>query len=602
MKYLGKLLTDNASITTEELHYALQLQQNHGGKLGDNLLASSTLNHKQLYQSLAKQQKVDYADLKKSPPLYHLINHQHISFYAKFHTIPWKQLPNGSFIFATTSISEELQQWARQCYGHVSFVLTSPLDIQHCLQHFFGSTYLQYATEQLALDAPQYSAKRPMSSILLVHIIQWLLFLLLGALLLPIALYTAFCIGINLLYLIVLLLKVVTFLVGIQTRCSSYSHTLATIDSKLPIYTILIPLYQEAAMIPSLIRGIQQLDYPPAKLDIKLIVEADDYLTQDAIRQCKCPRSFDMIIVPPSHPQTKPKALNYALQFAKGSFVTVFDAEDIPHPKQLKEALAAFEDAKDPKLACVQAQLAFYNRQHNLLTRLFTFEYAMQFDYLLWGMQTLQLPLLLGGTSNHFRLSALKQCGAWDPYNVTEDADIGIRLIRHGYRLKMLNSYTHEEAPSTIGNWLRQRSRWIKGFMQTYLVHMRHPKMLYKTLNLKGFIAFQCYVGAPAVIFLLAPFMWLTWCIQWVVPTIFPSWLLWVGLANLSLCLLYHIGVAYYIQQRKQWSNSFTVLCFPFYWVLHSIASFKSLWQLFTKPHFWEKTMHGAFQSTQKET
>jgi cellulose synthase/poly-beta-1,6-N-acetylglucosamine synthase-like glycosyltransferase len=206
-------------------------------------------------------------------------------------------------------------------------------------------------------------------------------------------------------------------------------------------------------------------DYPREKLDIKIVIEEDDTDTADALASCRLAIPFEVIVAPPGGPRTKPKALNAALQFARGSFTVVFDAEDRPEADQLRKALAAFD--ADPQMVCVQARLTIDNVADSWLSRMFTAEYAGQFDVLLPGMAALRLPLPLGGSSNHFITEVLREAGAWDPFNVTEDADLGIRLGRLGHRCGVIASTTDEEAPAQFSPWLRQRTRWIKGWIRT---------------------------------------------------------------------------------------------------------------------------------------
>jgi cellulose synthase/poly-beta-1,6-N-acetylglucosamine synthase-like glycosyltransferase len=113
----------------------------------------------------------------------------------------------------------------------------------------------------------------------------------------------------------------------------------------------------------------------------------------------------------------------------------------------------------------VQARLCIDTRT-SWLARYFTAEYAGQFDVVLPKLAALGLPLPLGGSSNHFRTVTLREVGGWDPHNVTEDADLGMRLARFGYRSGVVASSTYEEAPADIGRWLGQRTRWFKGWMR----------------------------------------------------------------------------------------------------------------------------------------
>lgn len=276
-------------------------------------------------------------------------------------------------------------------------------------------------------------------------------------------------------------------------------------DRHLPVYTLLVPLYREAASVPRLLAAMRTLDYPPEKLDIKLVVEADDAETRAAIAAVGLPAYMEEVAVPNIGPRTKPKALNMALAFARGAYVAVFDAEDQPEPDQLKRALAAFRRG-GPRVACVQARLCADNGAERWISGHFGAEYAGQFDVLLPVLSALKLPILLGGTSNHFRRDVLEDLGGWDPFNVTEDADLGIRLARAGWRTEVIASTTFEEAPVTLRAWLGQRTRWLKGWAQTLLVHGRHPRALVRDLGWPGTAAMMALTAGPFASALLHPF------------------------------------------------------------------------------------------------
>ena len=224
-------------------------------------------------------------------------------------------------------------------------------------------------------------------------------------------------------------------------------------DRDLPVYTIIVALYREANAVQTLIASLRAIAYPPEKLDIKLVLEADDHETWEVLRWLNLVAPFEIIVAPGAGPQTKPKALNIALPFAKGTFTVVYDAEDRPEPDQLRRAVEMFV-ASEKDVACVQARLTIDNTDDGWLARMFTAEYAAQFDLFLPGLARMGLPLPLGGSSNHFRTDVLRGVGAWDAYNVTEDADLGMRLARFGYRSVMLDSSTYEEAPAKFVPWI----------------------------------------------------------------------------------------------------------------------------------------------------
>jgi cellulose synthase/poly-beta-1,6-N-acetylglucosamine synthase-like glycosyltransferase len=297
-------------------------------------------------------------------------------------------------------------------------------------------------------------------------------------------------------------------------------------------------------------------------------------------------------------PKTKPKACNYALYFSKGEYITIYDAEDRPEKDQLKKAIACFHKSA-PTTAVVQARLNYFNPDENWITKMFTMEYSLWFDFFLPALERLKVPIPLGGTSNHFKASVLKSIGGWDPFNVTEDADLGIRFYQTGYTVEVLNSTTFEEANTQFGNWIRQRSRWLKGYMQTYLVHMRDPIYLYRTIGLKGFLAFQFFIGGTFFTALIAPFLYLiyfTWLFSntTIFESIFTPTLLYISIINLLIgnsffIYIHMIGVF----KRKYFNLIPTAMTTPLYWIMLSIAGYKGLHQLFFNPFYWEKTQHG---------
>jgi cellulose synthase/poly-beta-1,6-N-acetylglucosamine synthase-like glycosyltransferase len=281
--------------------------------------------------------------------------------------------------------------------------------------------------------------------------------------------------------------------------------------------------------------------------------------------------------------------------------VVIYDAEDVPDPDQLKKAVVAFRTS-DPNVACLQAKLNYYNSKQNLLTSWFTTEYSMWFDLFLPGLDAAQVPIPLGGTSNHFPTAILREVGAWDPYNVTEDADLGVRLFRRGYQTAVLNSTTLEEANSEVYNWIRQRSRWVKGYIQTYLVHMRHPIQLWRALGTKGFVSFNMVVGGTFASFLLNPVFWSLTALWYMahagfLRTLFPGPVYYLGMASLVVgnFAFVYLNVAGCLR-RGHYGMVKHALLTPLYWGLMSLAAWKGFLQLWTNPFYWEKTAHGLYR------
>lgn len=375
---------------------------------------------------------------------------------------------------------------------------------------------------------------------------------------------------------------------------------LATLpDAELPTYTILVPLYREALVLPRLVEYLSRLDYPAEKLDIQLLMEEDDGLTQEACWKLTLPPQFHPVVVPDSQPKTKPKACNFGLYSCQSDYLVIFDAEDRPEPDQLRKAVAAFRRLPE-RIVCLQAKLNFYNQRHNLLTRWFTSEYSVWFDLFLPGLTASGWPIPLGGTSNHFRVEPLKQLGGWDPFNVTEDCDLGVRLHKHGYGAAMIDSTTWEEANGNFLSWFRQRSRWVKGYIQTYLVHMRQPLQLARQLGTGSFLSFQMTIGGSVACFLLNPLYWLMTVLWFLthsltIAAIFPAPIYALG----TFCLLVANFVFVYVavvgcMNRGYYDLVKYAVLTPLYWLMMSWGAYKAAVQLITRPHYWEKTDHGS--------
>jgi len=377
------------------------------------------------------------------------------------------------------------------------------------------------------------------------------------------------------------------------------------IDFDWPRYTILCPLYHETSVVPQFIRAMQDLDYPTDKLQILFLTEEDDFETRALLQAANLPSHFTVLTVPSGRPKTKPRACNFGLLHAKGEYVVIYDAEDVPEPLQLKKAVLTFAVC-DPEVACVQAKLNFYNAHQNLLTRLFTAEYSLWFDLTLPGLQSTQLPIPLGGTSNHFRAEALRALGAWDPFNVTEDCELGMRLAHNHYKTVVLDSTTYEEANSRFKNWLRQRSRWIKGYMQTYLVYMRQPLRYLHPRNWREFLSIQLVVGGKVAVLFINPVMWgllATYILYYaavndIYHKLFIAPIFYMGMT----CLVFGnflYGYAHLVgcMKRRHYELTKWIVLIPLYWGMTSIAAFIALFQLIFKPHYWEKTQHGLHLS-----
>ncbi|MBS1530906.1 MAG: glycosyltransferase [Bacteroidetes bacterium] len=480
-------------------------------------------------------------------------------------------------------------------------IFAEDLEITWLSHRLLGGDQVKSSVFELLNNDPNSSALTTFSTPQLVSI-----FLILG--LLAVGLVENFrgvMIWINIVlsvfFLVAIIFKLFLSLVGSKFELyqAVHNHELKHLhNDDLPIYTILLPVYKEDKLIKKLIWNLQALDYPREKLDVKLLIEEDDEQTLHAVRELDFPAVFEVIIVPYHMPKTKPKACNYGLHFARGKYLTIYDAEDIPDSDQLKKVVTLFNKLPE-KYICVQSALNYFNRNENFLTRMFTLEYSFWFDYMLPGLDTLDIPIPLGGTSNHFKIEALLELGAWDPFNVTEDADLGVRAYAKGYKIAIVNSTTYEEANNEPVNWIRQRSRWIKGYMQTYLVHMRNPIALIRKIGWRGFLGFNFFVGATPITFLVYPvllFIFLAYVVFSLsyVKLLFPDWVLFISIFNLmvgNILMIYVNMIAVF--KRRFYELILFAIANPIYWLLHSAAAYKGLYQLVMRPFYWEKTNHG---------
>jgi cellulose synthase/poly-beta-1,6-N-acetylglucosamine synthase-like glycosyltransferase len=372
-------------------------------------------------------------------------------------------------------------------------------------------------------------------------------------------------------------------------------------DHALPTYTIIVALRGEAQALPGLVRALRAFDYPAELLDLKLVLEADDPETLAAAQRMQLGRMVEVIVAPTIGPPTKPKALNIALPLARGALIAVYDAEDRPEPDQLRRAAEAF--AKGGKrLACVQARLTIDNTRDSWLTRLFTAEYAGLFDVMLPALCAFRLPIPLGGSSNHFRTAILRRAGAWDPYNVTEDADLGIRLARRGYHADVISSSTYEEAPVRLWAWMKQRTRWFKGWIQTWFVHMRQPGAFWRETGPTGFLAFQFMLFGTVLAALIHPFAlaMLLWSFASGSPAFVEPLAYFHAAALLSgYAVSAALGIAG-LQRRGLLATAWVLFLMPLHWLLLSAAAWRALYQFFFDRYSWEKTEHGKARTSRR--
>ena len=607
-KRIGDILVRAGKITDKQLQEALSIQKNTGGRIGWILMSFGWISRLDFFRSIADHYHLTFYPIhdKKSKLTFDkkLLNKLPSEDVIRYHFFPVLVKKDQITILTDYPNRKDTAEFLKNRFRikKVDQLVITDLDFITLVQDYFGNSLIDHSINGLFYRNPEESSHAVFSKNQIIYFaalaLSLLFFFFVDA-----ASFLIFALAIcQIIFFITIVFKSLLSFVGAYSEISepiSVEEINSLKAEDLPIYSILIPAYKEPAVLPILVNAIKNIDYPQNKLDVILLLEEDDELTLQAAKKAKPPGNWRFIIVPKSNPKTKPKACNYGIFFSKGKFLTIYDAEDIPEPDQLKKAIVAFEKG-GPSFLCFQAALNYFNKDENLITGLFTLEYSYWFDYILPGLDRLNLPIPLGGTSNHFRVSHLKKLGAWDPFNVTEDADLGIRACAHTLKVGIINSTTYEEANSRYRNWIRQRSRWIKGYMQTALVYNRHPIKMLKQIGLKNWLAFQLFVGGTPLLFLINPIVWIVFLYWTATQTtlfdpFFPPLLTYLALYNLligNFLGIYLNMIAVF--RRKLYSLLPLALLNPFYWLFfHSVAAYKALWQLIVRPFYWEKTKHG---------
>ncbi|MQA35215.1 glycosyltransferase [Modestobacter roseus] len=610
---LGDVLLEQGALTEEQLAEALDHQERVGAPLGAIVLARGWVTRRQLYVALAEVWDADLAfvdpvdvdeELARLFPAAMLAREVWLPLRVERDDEGELQVVVATAGRPSAHIAEEVVQ--RTGISRVRQVVTTDWDVQRALRTVWREELVHDAVTSLAERRPDESASTVFVRKQVVGAVLALAALVTGA---------VWDLPTTLVVLVATVNVAVALAVGTKAVISTVGTAWETVeqvtdeevaaldDAELPIYTILVPVYKEAGIVGLLMRNLADLDWPREKLEILLLLEEDDPETLTAALAAAPPDIVRIVVVPHSLPKTKPRACNVGLAFARGEYVVIYDAEDRPDPDQLKKSIVAFRKGGDD-LVCVQAALNYFNARENLLTRMFTLEYSSWFDYTLAGLDKLRLPIPLGGTSNHFRTDMLRDLGGWDPYNVTEDADLGIRASARGHRVAVVNSTTYEEANMAVGNWIRQRSRWIKGYMQTVLVHTRHPWRLLRSVGPRQTAGFALLIGGTPLMFLATPWLYAIMIVELIwpgalVPTL-PDWLVQVSFANLLLgnSVIIYLSLLAGFKRRSYGLVPFALFS-PVYWLLHSIASYKALWQLLVNPFYWEKTNHGLSSHVQ---
>jgi cellulose synthase/poly-beta-1,6-N-acetylglucosamine synthase-like glycosyltransferase len=363
-------------------------------------------------------------------------------------------------------------------------------------------------------------------------------------------------------------------------------------QSPLPFFTVLLPVLNEPNMLTQILDSIMRLDYPHDRLEVFLLVEANDAPTLAQAEQMAWPDFCYLVRVPAGHPKTKARACNYGLTLASGEFLVIFDAEDKVHPQQLRNAVHAFVQ-NGPELACVQAPLKIDVMGGAWLQYQFALEYNILFSLTLPVLSRLRAVMPLGGSSNYFRVACLHEVGGWDAYNLTEDADLGFRMAKHGFECAMIAGDTVENAPDRLKIWMSQRTRWLTGHIQTFCVHMRHPHATLRLLGWRRFAMINVMIIGRLLSGVIhgAYFIYLLQAL--------PNLTDLHALGRLSVTLvfasvLFYVGYTHAANLSRR-EKVFLSLTQPFYWMLTSIALANACWRIARGQLDWLKTPHKPY-------
>ena len=607
---LGEALIARGLISKLQLRWALETQERTGVRLGRVLLAAGLVRRQRLYEVLADLWGCDFVDLVDDPPDAEIAGEIERSLMVGEGWIPFRLIGSTLQVATSEPPSGELAgrvfaacpESLSARIGAIEFLATTDWDVQVALGRIFRSDIGRDAAFGLSDRNPLLGARGGLALGQRLSLELLAGALAIGALLDPRALLVALIVSIDSAFVLAVLFKFVTSLVGASAARKRDRRTAPARvpDDELPVYTVLVPLFREANVVGDLIENLRRLDYPQERLEILLLMEEEDRETIEAAKAADPPDTVRFVLIPSGSPQTKPRACNVGLFFARGDYVVIYDAEDRPEPGQLRDAVAAFR-AGPESLVCLQARLNYFNAGQNLLTRMFTLEYSYWFDCMLPGLDRLRLPIPLGGTSNHFDTARLRSLGGWDAFNVTEDADLGVRASLRGYTVGVIDSTTFEEACSELRPWIRQRTRWIKGYMQTAIVHSRCPFSLARQAGLRGVAGFLLLIAGTPLTFLAVPVMWLLSLLWYLglpggteIAHIFPHPFAAVIAISFLAGNVVMIGLNMLaVVRRRIYRLALWSLAAPFYWLLHSFAAWRALFQLAYKPFYWEKTPHG---------
>lgn len=597
---LGRIMVNAGVITQPDLVHALNLQRHIDAPLGEILVAEGLASPEDVLQMLSRQHHVPVADLRFNTPDFGLVDALPSSLCLSHRCVPWMKM--GDILLVGTSHPDNFNR-LKACLGDRGRrMLPVLVDEPHVRRHI-SALYGAELAQRAATRVPHTESCRGFNPTgktgkrLAFALLALFLFALIIA---PMWVLTVGMVIAFITLMMTTTLKLTAFIAQMTVQARQQPATERPKRSVFPMpkVSVMVPLLQENEIAEKLVHRLTRLTYPKSLLEVVLVLEADDHVTREAIARTEIPSWISVIEVPRGDRlTTKPRAMNYALDFCRGSIIGVWDAEDAPEIDQIEKVVTRFQDAP-ANVACLQGVLDFYNTRTNWLSRCFTIEYATWWRVVLPGVAKLGLVIPLGGTTLFFRRDILEKLCGWDAHNVTEDADLGIRLARHGYVTELIPTVTFEEANCRAWPWVKQRSRWLKGYLITWMVHMRNPAALLRDLGLMRFVGLQTLLLATFVQFAMVPFLWSFWVTlagfdHATSLTLGPS----VTQTMAWMCLgafIIDLGIAMVAVSRTQHRHLIKyVLTLPFYFPMAALSAYKALKEMVFEPFYWDKTQHG---------
>lgn len=603
---LGKILLEQGAVESGDLLKAVMIRQQQNIRLGQILLDRGWVTPRALQHALSIQWRTTQLNPSETPGDPRLIDAAGVAFCLSHTILPWRRI--GGVTWVATAHPDE--------FAHVSTLLPARFgtvrmllcDEDRIREEILARRRIALIREaEICVPEPESCRTRSQQSggqaaLVIMAVIA------LGLWLVPVGMLGALTLWAILTLLAQTALKVASALTTrrLRRRAADLPQA-ASYDTPLPVISVMVPLFRESDIAGKLVTRLSRLAYPRELTDILLVIEEDDDVTRKALENARLPRWMRVVQVPDGPIKTKPRALNYALNFCRGPIVGVWDAEDRPDPDQLHKVARRFQVAP-PDVACLQGALDYYNPRSNWLARCFTIEYATWFRVLLPGIAAMGLVVPLGGTTIFFRRAPLEAVGAWDAWNVTEDADLGVRLARRGWRTEIIDTTTDEEANCRAIPWIKQRSRWLKGYAMTWGVHMRQPLLLWRELGTKRFVAFQIQFFGSLSQYLLAPILWSFWLLMVGLPhPLGPMMNQWAGGHILTMLLVVFVlseaislvvGL-WAVRGEKHRHLMAWVPGMHFYFPLGCLAGWKAIYEVVVKPFYWDKTVHGIYDASE---